>query len=60
MVIAILVLACELIMVEIYKIVMKLAPNCIHEMFIMHDSAYNMRNLRGGGSFNTILSSFII
>ena len=34
----------KLIMVEIYKIINKMGPKYLHDMFIVKDNTYNVRN----------------
>ena len=43
----------KLILVEVYKIVNMLGPKYLHEMFVVHDSAYDMRN-----SMNIVMPKF--
>ena len=43
----------RLILVEVYNIVNMLGPKYLHEMFVVHDSAYDMRN-----SMNIVMPNF--
>ena len=45
----------KLILLEVYKIVNMLGPKYLHEMFVVHDSAYDIRN-----SVNIVMPNLIL